>query len=247
MKVSIITVCFNSAATLGHTIDSVSSQDYPDIEHIIKDGGSADGTADVVRGRAHARLRLESSKDQGIYDAMNEGLRLATGEVVGFLNANDFLADDSVVSRIARAFGQSGADAVYGDIDMVDADEPSKVVRRWQSGEYRAGRFRQGWAPPHPAFYARRAVLLDAKGFDLQYSISADFALILKILEVMRCPVAYEPSVWVKMRAGGSSNGSIRNIVRGNLEARRAMKSLGMKPSLIFPLNKLWWKIRQRV
>jgi glycosyltransferase involved in cell wall biosynthesis len=247
MKVSIVTVCFNSAATLADTLDSVSGQDYVNFEHIIKDGGSSDGTSDIVHSRMHSRLRFESSKDRGIYDAMNEGLRHASGEVVGFLNADDFFADPYVVTRIARAFGQSGADAVYGDVDMVNSDDTSKVVRRWKTGEYRAGIFRKGWCPPHPAFYARRKVLLNANGFDLQYPIAADFALILKIMEVMHCRVAYERSVWVKMRAGGNSNGSIRNILRGNLEARRAMKAMDMKPPLTFPANKLLWKIRQMV
>jgi glycosyltransferase involved in cell wall biosynthesis len=247
VKVSIITVCFNSAATLAGTIDSVAEQDYSNFEHIVKDGGSSDGTSAIVRSRAHPRLRFVAQTDRGIYDAMNEGLHLAAGDVVGFLNADDFLADPCVVSRIARTFDRSEADAVYGDIDMVNADDTSKVVRRWKSGEYRAGIFRRGWHPPHPAFYARREVLLNANGFDLQYSIAADYALMLKIIEVMHCHVAYEESVWVKMRIGGKSNGSIGNILRANLEARRAMKSMDMNPPLTFPINKLWRKIRQKM
>ena len=246
MKISIITACLNSASTLGGTIDSVVAQNYGHVEHIIKDGGSKDETSKVVRDRTWSALRFLSRKDTGVYDAMNQGLSLASGEVVGFLNADDFLADSNVISRVARLFEETAADVVYGDIDMVDPKDIRRVTRKWKSGEFRPGKFREGWQPPHPACYVRREVLLEAGGFDPRYSISADYALMMKLMEVMRCRVTYDPSVWVKMRAGGNSNGSLRNILKGNLECRSAMIELGIKPPLTFPMSKLWSKVRQR-
>lgn len=246
MKISIITACLNSARTLGGTIDSIVAQDYNHVEHIIKDGDSTDETSQVIRDRTWSALRFSSGKDTGVYDAMNQGLSLASGEVVGFLNADDFLANPSVLSRVARVFKETGADVVYGDIDMVDPVDTTRVTRKWKSGEFRPGIFREGWQPPHPACYVRRAILLEAGGFDLRYSISADYALLMKLMEVMRCRVTYDPSVWVKMRAGGSSNGSLRSILKGNLECRSAMINLGIKPPLTFPISKLWSKVRQR-
>ena len=246
MKISIVTVCLNSASTLGDTIDSVTAQDYRQVEHIIKDGKSTDATESIARAKKWHGLRYVSQEDTGIYDAMNQGLSLATGEIVGFLNADDFFAERTVVSRIARLFEQSGSDIVYGDVDMVDPRETSRITRKWRSGRYKQGIFMKGWQPPHPAFYVRRRILLEVGGFDTQYSIAADYALMLNLVELKRCRTEYDPFVWVKMRDGGRSNRSMKNIMIGNLECRRAMISFGMDPPLAFPLNKLWRKVRQK-
>lgn len=156
MKVSIITVYLNAAATLGQTIDSVAAQDHQLIEHVVKDGGSIDATDKIVAERGGKRIRFLSNKDSGIYDPMNKGLRVATGDVVGFLNADEFLSDCGVVSRIARMFDKTGVAIVYGDIEIVDAADSKRITRKWISGDFYPGKFLAGWHPPHPAFYARR-------------------------------------------------------------------------------------------
>jgi len=240
MKISVITVCYNSAETIGHTLRSVREQTYGDIEHIVVDGGSRDNTLEVVAAEGQHVAKLVSEKDKGIYDAMNKGIALASGEVVGFINADDFYASTSVLTDVAAAFGKSGADSCYGDLCYVSQSDPMRVVRYWRSKDFVPGSFEAGWCPPHPTFFVRRSVYERLGGFDLSFKIAADFELMARYLEAARITSCYIPEVLVKMRLGGTTNRSLSNIFKQNAEIRRALSKIGRRSSLVsFVLNKL--------
>lgn len=223
MKISIITVCFNSGRTISDTMRSVAIQTHPDLEHIVIDGASQDDTLAVVRTFQDRRPRVLSERDGGIYDAMNKGLALATGEFVGFLNADDMLAGPEVLSVIAAAAG-AGADAVYGDLSYVDKERTSDVLRYWSSGAFDAARLRYGWMPPHPTFYVRRSLVQTLGRFDLQFRIAADYDFMLRYLRQPGLRVAYVPEVLVYMRAGGASNRSMKALIRKSAEDLVALR-----------------------
>lgn len=224
MKISIITVCFNSAETIADTMQSVATQTHPDIEHIVIDGASVDNTLAIVRAFPSRLSQLVSEPDAGIYDAMNKGLRLATGEFVGFLNADDMLAGPNAVARIAAAASRATPDAVYGDLSYVHKDRPTEVLRYWSSGAFDANRLRYGWMPPHPTFYVRRATLKSFGQFDLRFRIAADYDFMLRYLSQPNVRVAYSPEVLVHMRAGGASNRSMRALLQKSREDLAALK-----------------------
>ena len=246
MKISIITVCYNSVATLGDTLASVAAQDYPDVEHIVIDGGSTDGTQALVeREGSHVKV-LVSEPDKGIYDAMNKGFKLANGQVIGFLNADDMFAGDQVISRVASAFEYRKIEACFGDLLYVAEDNLS-VVRYWKSCPFVPGSFAHGWSPAHPTFYIRRSALERLGGFDLSYRLAADTELMMRYLEKGGVRAAYIPQVLVRMRVGGATNRSLRNIFRQNQEIFRALKKNDVPYSLIsFMLHKLANRIGQR-
>lgn len=223
LKVSVITVCFNSAGTIKDTLESISLQDYPEVEHIVVDGGSTDGTVEIL----HQNQQISSwvtEPDRGIYDAMNKGLKLATGDVVGFLNADDVYADPVVLSEIAKAFSESDVQACYGDLVYVSRNDVSHVVRYWKSGEYAKGNFSKGWMPPHPTFYARREVYEEFGGFDLEFRLAADVEFLMRVIEAGGIRLQYIPKVVVRMRLGGVTNRSISNVLKQNLEIVRAAR-----------------------
>jgi glycosyltransferase involved in cell wall biosynthesis len=226
-SLSIITVCLNSARTLGDTLASVNAQTHPDIEHIVIDGGSTDGTQDLARAQGRRVAQLVSEPDRGIYDAMNKGLALATGDVVGFLNADDAFASPAAAAAIARAFDRETL-ACYGDVVYVSAEDPTRVIRYWRSGPYRRGLCAQGWAPPHPTLYVRREAVLRHGGFDERLRVAADFEMALRLLDVAGLPVRYIPEVLVRMRAGGVSNGSLKGILRGHRDMAAALRAHGL-------------------
>ena len=222
MKITIITASYNSAATIGDTMRSVVRQTHSDIEHIIVDGGSTDDTLAIVRADGSRVARIVSEADKGIYDAMNKGLHLATGEFVGFLNADDMLATSDTVAKIAAA--SALADVVYGDLLYVDKDRPAEVVRYWNSGAFSQARLRYGWMPPHPTLYLRRSVQQALGVFDLRLCIAADYDFMLRCLSKPDLRVVYLPEVLVHMRTGGASNRSLtalRNKSREDLFALR--------------------------
>lgn len=236
MKITVITVCFNSAASIADTLDSVAAQTHPDVEHIVIDGASTDETVAIVRDRGQHVARLISEPDRGIYDAMNKGLRLATGDLVGFLNADDMFAHRDVVASIARAAqGNPTADAVYGDIVYVRADRPDQVLRYWRSGEFTRSKLRFGWMPPHPTFYVRAAKLAEIGHFNDQLRIAADYDFVLRSLGRPDARAAYVRDVLVRMRAGGASNRSIKAMLRKSQEDLWALKRSGIGgwPTLI--------------
>jgi glycosyltransferase involved in cell wall biosynthesis len=242
MKISIVTISFNSAATIQDTIESVLSQDYTDIEYIIKDGGSQDDTLKII-GAYGNKIRLVSQPDKGIYDAMSQGVTLASGEVVGMINSDDFYPDNQTISRVVEAFNKYKTDAVYGDLQYVDYNDKSKIVRNWKSGEYRRERFLNGWMPPHPTFFLKKSVYDQFGLYDASFKSAGDYELMLRVLYKHHVSVAYIPHVQMLMRTGGVSNVTLKNRIRANQEDRRAWKINDLKPHFytLFakPLSKL--------
>lgn len=240
MKISVITVCYNSGKTIGHTLQSVREQTHGDIEHIIVDGFSNDNTLEVVKAEGLHVAKVVSERDKGIYDAMNKGIALASGEIVAFINADDFYASPGVLTTVAAAFERSGADCCYGDLCYVSQDDPTRTVRYWRSADFVLGSFEKSWCPPHPTFFVRRSVYQRLGGFDLSFKIAADFELMARYLEAARITSCYIPDVLVKMRLGGTTNRSLSNIFKQNTEIRRALSKNGLRSSLVsFVLTKL--------
>jgi len=229
MKISVITATYNSAATVRDTLTSIRRQDHPDIEHIIVDGRSSDGTLGIVANFPHV-AKIVSEKDKGIYDAMNKGIRLATGEVIGILNSDDMYIDCSVLSAVATVFADPAVMTVYADLQYVDADNPDRVRWTWITGPFRKSSFYYGWMPPHPTFFVRREVYERTGLFNTDLRSAADYELMLRILLKYGVPAYYIPRVIVKMRAGGVSNASLRNRLRANREDRLAWKLNGLRP-----------------
>ena len=251
MKVSLITVCRNVAPVIGETLDSVFGQTYPDLEVIVIDGASTDGTVEIVqqhltdpkwRGR---EVKWTSEPDHGIYDAMNKGLRLATGDIIGFVNAGDLLMTPEVVTEVVAAFAKSGVDAVYGDIIMVDEADITQVKRTWKSGAYRRDRFAQGWMPPHIATFIRRSVYDRFGHFNTDLRIAADYEILFRFLYKHSILAVHVPLVLVRFRLGGMSNGSVRHVLKANAEVRRSWKLNGMQAPPLLVTRKLWSKVMQ--
>lgn len=217
MKVSIVTVCFNSAPTIEDTILSVAGQQGVEVEHIIVDGASTDGTVDIIK-KHKSVTRFVSERDKGIYDAMNKGIALATGDVIGTLNADDFYADNHVLESVAKVFTNSVREACYGDLIYVSQENKEKTIRYWRSRKYVYGLFKTGWMPAHPTFFARKNVYEKLGGFNLNYKIAADFELLFRFIEQNRLNVEYLPKVLVKMRLGGTTNKNLSNVVKQNKE-----------------------------
>lgn len=245
VRVTIITVCLDSAATIRDTIESVLAQDWPHIEYIVIDGVSRDGTLGIVQGYGSRIARVVSEPDRGMYDSMNKGLALATGDVVGFVHSDDMLATPQTIRRIAEAFADPAVECVYGDIDMVDPQDTRRVVRQWRSGPHRPGALPRGWYPPHVSLYVRRSVMQEVGPFDLRYRIAADMDHMVRIFEVRGVRSVHLPEVLVRMRAGGLSNKSVRNIWRANVETWQSLRSHGFRVGPWFMLRKVLRKIPQ--
>jgi glycosyltransferase involved in cell wall biosynthesis len=224
MKFSIITVVWNRVETLPHALESLGQQTYADYEHIVQDGGSTDGTLDVLSARPDPRRKLVSGKDGGIYDALNRALARAGGDVIGLLHSDDFYAHPRVLEHVAARFAETGADAVYGDLDYVSARDPSQIIRHWRSGEFSRARLRRGWMPPHPALFLKREVIERLGDYDTSFRIAADYDTILRYFGAGGISSSWLPEVLVKMRVGGASNGSLRRIIRKSQEDLRALR-----------------------
>lgn len=244
MKISIVTISFNSAATIRDTIESVLSQDYPNIEYIVKDGGSKDATIEIVKSYGD-RIRLVEQSDKGIYDAMSQGVALATGEVVGIINSDDFYPDNQVISRVVEAFKNQKIDAVYGDLNYVDYHDKTKVVREWKSGKYNRESFLNGWMPPHPTFFLTKAAYDKYGLYDPSFRSAGDYELMLRMLFKHKLAVGYIPHVQMLMRTGGISNVTLKNRIRANNEDRRAWEINGLKPRFYTLYTKPLRKIGQ--
>ncbi|WP_417762096.1 glycosyltransferase family 2 protein [Shewanella sp.] len=230
MKISIITATWNSESTIVDTLLSLASQSYQNTEFIVVDGASKDTTLKIVNGHEGLIDIIISEPDQGIYDALNKGITVATGDVIGFLHSDDIFASVDTLDKVASAFADNATDAVYGDLDYVSKDDTSRVIRHWQSGEFVKSKFKNGWMPPHPTFYMRKKHYQKLGGFNLSYRIAADYESILRYLWQENLNVNYIPEVLVKMRVGGESNRSLQNIIRKSKEDWRAMKSNGIAP-----------------
>ena len=248
MRISVITVCFNAASTLKDAVESVLGQ-VPDakapfdLEYIVVDGGSTDGTLELLAPYRERIATLISEPDQGLYDAMNKGVQAATGDVVAILNADDVYASTDVLARVAATFRDSGAEAVYGDLHYVSADDLTHVTRHWSAGAYTPGAFRRGWMPPHPALFVRRACYQRWGLFTLALRSAADYELMLRFIHRHGMSLAYLPKTLVLMRAGGVSNASLKHRIRAHREDWKAWRMNGFHPSpftlLAKPLRKL--------
>jgi glycosyltransferase len=266
LSFSIITAVRNGASTVANCIESVKEQSYPakNREHIIIDGGSTDGTQSIIEKNRDYLSHLISEPDNGIYDAMNKGLALATGDLIGILNADDFYAGSHILERVAGVFEDPAIDSCYGDLVYVNAvnipvtdfslepksvtkrfnsADPFRVTRYWRAGDYNSRKFFQGWMPPHPTFFARRKIYERYGGFNLAMGTAADYELMLRFLARHGITVAYIPEVMVCMRTGGMSNASIKNRIMANRMDRKAWTVNGLKPYpwtlLLKPLRKI--------
>ncbi|HWY37460.1 MAG TPA: glycosyltransferase family 2 protein [Bacteroidia bacterium] len=243
-RISIITVTYNSAQTLEQTIQSVLLQDHEDVEYIVVDGRSSDDTLSVIRNYRHKIDHFISEKDDGLYHALNKGIALATGDIIGILHADDFYISDDVLTAVAETFKMNDADAVYADLYYVDKDNTDKIVRKWRSGNYTPGKFLWGWMPPHPAFFVKKEMYNRYGVFNTSLRSAADYELMLRLIHKHKIKLAYLPQYIVKMRTGGQSNASIANRVKANKEDRKAWELNGLKPYFftltLKPLRKIF-------
>jgi glycosyltransferase involved in cell wall biosynthesis len=244
MKISIITATYNSASTLSDTLSCIQRQDHPDIEHILVDGRSEDDTLSIASRFPHI-AKIISEKDNGLYDAMNKGISLATGEVVGILNSDDIYTTPDVLSGIAKVFADPKVMTAYADLQYTSPDNPDKIIRSWKSGTYQKRSFYWGWMPPHPTFFVRREIYGKVGLFNTELRSAADYELMLRILLKHGYAAHYIPRVIVKMRSGGMSNASLWNRLRANKEDRLAWKLNGLQPHFFTLYMKPLKKISQ--
>ena len=224
VKISVITAVYNCQKTIAQAIESVLSQSYPEVESVVIDGASTDGTLAILESFRPRLGKLISEKDRGIYDALNKGIKESTGDIVGFLHSDDLYQDTHVLEKVARAFEDAEVDAVYGDLVYVKHEDIKQVVRYWRSGAFSQGALSYGWMPPHPTFYVRRSVYEQLGGFDTRYRIAADYDTVLRFLGTNKIKVAYVPEILVRMRVGGISNRSLKSIWMKTKEDYLVMK-----------------------
>jgi len=242
LHISVITAVLNRATTLAAALRSVHGQEWPDVEHVVIDGGSTDGSLEILRQHRWAISKLVSEPDGGIYDALNKGISAATGDVIGFMHADDEFATPDALVRVAQAFEDPDVDAVYGDLVYVKRHDTSQVVRYWRAGTYQRSQLAHGWMPPHPTFYVRRGVYSRLGGFDTRYRIAADYENMLRILWCGSVKAAYIPQVLVRMRVGGMSNKSFFNVLnksREDYSALRQNRIGGLQALLLKNVTKL--------
>ncbi|MCC8358444.1 glycosyltransferase family 2 protein [Salinimicrobium sediminilitoris] len=228
MKVSIITATYNSEASIASALRSIEEQDHQNIEVLLIDGKSKDNTIEVAKKAFSGGLKIISEKDRGIYDALNKGIFHATGDIVGFVHSDDLLASPTTISDIVKAFEEK-VDGVYGDLQYVKKEDPSKVVRYWKSQPFRSQLLSNGWMPAHPSLFLKKEVYKKHGFFDLDYNIAADYDFMLRILQDPNLKFAYLPQVITKMRVGGASNRSLKNIVQKSSEDLRALRANKIK------------------
>lgn len=238
MKVSIITVTRNSATTLVDALRSVAEQRHPNVEHIVIDGASTDATDKVVEQHGDRVAKYVSEPDTGIYDAMNKGLSIASGEVIGFLNADDRYSDPGVLERIVAAMSQEGLDIVYGDVAFFRGDDSQSIVRHYRSDRFHPERLAWGWMPAHPAFFMRREIYQRVGSFKTDYRIAGDFEMMVRIFQNTDLRFKYLSEILVMMRSGGISNEGWRNTLLLNLEVLRACRENGLNTNWIKILSK---------
>ena len=236
MKISIITSVYNNQETIAEAIDSVLSQTYPNIEYIIVDGGSTDNTVNIIKSYQDRLDTFISEPDKGIYDGLNKGINLATGDVICFLHSDDLYSDNTIIEQVAKAFINSNVDSVYGDLTYVNKNDSSKVVRFWKSGGFTLKKLQYGWMPPHPTFFVKRSSYQQYGLFDTSFKIAADYDLMLRFLGKYKISTHYIPNGLINMRVGGESNKSLNNMIRKSTEDLQAMRNnnIGGFLSLIF-------------
>ena len=248
MKISVVTPVFNGAGTIGDCLDSVARQTHPDVEHIVIDGGSSDGTPDVVRAKGARVARFVSEPDRGIYDAMNKGIALASGDVIGILNSDDWYAGGGVLAKVAAAFA-APVDAVFADLVYVRPEKPGTIVRYYSGKGFSPAQFASGRMPPHPTFFLRRECYLKYGGFKTDYRIAADFELLARLMAKNGIRYRYLPEVWVRMRTGGASTRSLRSNLILNREILRACAENGIATNVFKVYSKYlakWTQLLRR-
>lgn len=244
MKVSIITITYNSAATIEQTIQCVLSQTYKNIEYIIIDGLSKDNTLEIVNRYKDKIAKVISEKDNGLYDALNKGIANATGDVIGIIHSDDFYSDNLVIEKVVNTFKKNNADAVYANLFYVDKDDTNKIKRKWHAGKYTEGAFLNGWMPPHPTFFVKKEMYTKYGNYYTGFVSAADYEMMLRLIHKNKIKVAYLDEFIVKMRVGGVSNVNVKNRVNANIEDRKAWEMNGLKPRFytltIKPLRKIF-------
>lgn len=245
LKVSIITACLNNADTLETALQSVIEQDYKNIEYIVVDGASTDSTKELLEKYKDKISLIISEKDAGIYDALNKGLAKATGDIIGFLHADDFYSFPSSVSKIVSVFEKENTDCVYSDLQYVDRMNSIDVIRNWKSEPYHDDLFLKGWMPPHPTFFLKKKWYDEYGNYNTSFAISADYELMLRMLYKHKLKATYIPEVLVKMRTGGTSNRSLARRIKANMEDRKAWRINDLKPGLFTLIAKPLGKIGQ--
>lgn len=241
LKISLITVAYNAQNTIERCISSVLGQKFNNIQYIVIDGGSTDGTIQIINKYRENISVFISEPDNGVYDAMNKGIALADGDIIGTLNADDFLADNDILAHVAEAFSQQDINILYGDLDFIDPGE--KVVRKWRSGRYRSGMFNWGWMPPHPTFYCRKALFANLGTYRLDYGSAADYELMLRFIHAYKANVFYLDKIMVKMFIGGISNKNVTNRVKALLYDLKAMRN----NDILFPYITIIFKPLRKI
>ena len=244
-KISIITVSFNSVHTIKDTIESIIAQDYENIEYLIIDGGSKDGTVDVIKNYMSHVQYFSSESDDGIYDAMNKGIAAATGDIIGILNSDDFYPNSFVLSNVAKSFTKYNCDAVYGDLVYVKSDNVKRIIRYWKAGDYNTSKIRNGWMLPHPTFFVKKQMYIRYGFYDTDLKSAADYHMILKLLYKFNISVFYIPMILVNMRTGGESNKSFLNRIKANKEDSLAWTKNEIKKPFLVRFKKPFQKLRQ--
>ncbi|MDB4926947.1 glycosyltransferase family 2 protein [Mucilaginibacter sp.] len=243
LKISIITVTKNAGKTLGRCIESVIAQKYSNTEYIIIDGGSTDNTRQIINSyNPHISFYI-SEPDKGIYDAMNKGIQIATGDIIGMLNADDFFASNDILSCVAEAFSRQNADVLYGNLEYINQN--GAIIRNWHSGTYIQGTFNWGWMPPHPTFYCKRLLFERLGLYDPQYGTAADYELMLRFMHLNKLNVCYLNKAMVKMNIGGVSNKTYQNRLKAWRNDFRAMRNNEVKFPLLCLIFKPLRKITQ--
>lgn len=246
VKVTIVTATYNSSEHIADCIKSVNSQTYKDIEHIVIDGASNDNTLDIINSIPNRVKKIVSEKDKGIYDAMNKGIKLASGDIIGILNSDDFFADDEVISRIVNEFKQdTEIDGVYTNLYYVKPDMPQTIIRHWVSNPFEKKNFFKGWHPPHPTLYLKKDVYEMYGLFNLRFSLAADFELMLRLFERYDINTKYLDITTIRMRLGGATSKNMKNIRKQNAECIEAFKINGFKPPILYPVYRLLPKLTQ--
>lgn len=245
MRISIITATYNSAAHIAACLASVNSQTHKNIEHIIVDGASTDNTLEIIKATPNRVAKIISEPDKGIYDAMNKGIKLATGDIIGILNSDDFYASNTIIETVVKTFQEKNVDSVFGNLDFVASDNPEKVIRHWKCTSFIRGSFAKGWHPPHPTFFVKREVYEKYGIFDTSLNVSADFELMLRMLERHQISTCFIDKTIVKMRYGGESTGSLKKIIKGNRNIMKAFKKNEIKVSPFYTFNRLLHKALQ--
>lgn len=240
MKISVITVVRNAEDTIAQTLASVASQRYPNIEHIVVDGASTDRTVKILEQHKDQIALLVSEPDDGLYDAMNKGIELASGDVIGLLNADDIYQDDRVVEQIADAHADPGLDACYADLVYVRADDMSHVVRDWRSKRYQPGLCFKGWMPAHPTFYVKKDVYQKVGLYNTKLKFQADLEFCARAFDIHKISSRYIPQLWVRMRVGGVTNNRLVDVLKGNWESYKALKSLGLEKNPVKFFSLKW-------